>query len=490
LFHGVPGRHGATARAVEGVRVRAGADTPADLVVITSRPLRGVVVDRDTGQPVPGIQVGCYGPARPRSGAAVESHKADDQGRFTFHVPPGEHYVYLMEGDIGSRLAHRDVVVPDQGDIESVRLMRRLAQNQNMMMGFMKKAAAPDVEKAAAQPVEPTAAKAEVKVEEYAKASEPAVARAQAEPKAPADAPKVRTVTGHVRDPQGRPLAGVQLGISFDVARPDVGLQNLGFPVTDREGLFLFPDLPRRPLKITLNRTGYRYQQEELPADRDEVKWTFGLIPDSKAGNRPVPPRDEPISPELRDRLTFVDLQPQGTDDLTDGPGGNGNDLNRLPRGIHKLGDAYFHIGEKMVHVRGRERPDLTEAVKGIKVHARGRVLHFLHSTQGGADSDDKLIGAYVIHYADGSMETVPFVYSRDITNWWHRDPGRRLTRAKPAWTGLNDMVEGNRPGLYVRMFDMTWINPHPDKEIATLDVLSTGKECDPFLVAVTLERP
>ncbi len=44
--------------------------------------------------------------------------------------------------------------------------------------------------------------------------------------------------------------------------------------------------------------------------------------------------------------------------------------------------------------------------------------------------------------------------------------------------------------GLKIRLFDMAWTNPHPEKEIASLDVLSAGKECDPFLVAVTLERP
>ena len=97
LFHGVPGRAQLTARAVEGMRVRAGADTPADLTVIEGRPLSGVVIDRETDQPVAGTQVGCYGPARPRSGAAVESHRTDDQGRFTFHVPPGEQYVYIMD---------------------------------------------------------------------------------------------------------------------------------------------------------------------------------------------------------------------------------------------------------------------------------------------------------------------------------------------------------------------------------------------------------
>src|SRR5262249_14697073 len=120
----VPGRPGVTAAAIEGVRVRAGADTPADLTIIEGHPLRGIVVDRETRQPVPRILVGHHGPAHPRSGAAVGSTRADDQGRFTFHVPPGEHYVYLMEWGGHSRLDHRTVVVPERGEIEPIRLMR------------------------------------------------------------------------------------------------------------------------------------------------------------------------------------------------------------------------------------------------------------------------------------------------------------------------------------------------------------------------------
>src|SRR5262249_13872854 len=142
LFHGVPGRPDVTACAAEGVRVRAGADSPADLTVIEGRPLRGVVVDRETDQPVPGIRVGCYGPARPRSGAAVESHLTDDRGRFTFHVPPGEQYVYLQEGAFDNRLARQTIVIPEQGKIEFVRLMRRGAQKRGMM-GMMEAAPHP-----------------------------------------------------------------------------------------------------------------------------------------------------------------------------------------------------------------------------------------------------------------------------------------------------------------------------------------------------------
>jgi hypothetical protein len=259
--------------------------------------------------------------------------------------------------------------------------------------------------------------------------------------------------------------------------------------MTDRDGMFLYPRLPREPLTIGLNRPGYQDQLEGLPADRDEVNWTINLVPDAESKSRRIPPRDEPIPTELRGRLTFVALDPRGTDDLIEGPGGTSNDLSRLPRGIHKLGETYFRIGEEIIHVRGQMRPNLPQAVKGIAVRARGRVLHFLHATQY-ASEEAPLIGTYVVHYADGSSASIPLVYGRDLVDWWQL-PGRKgePTGAKVAWTGVNEAAELNE-GLKIRLFDLAWINPHPEKEITTLDMISADKGCDPFLVAVTVVSP
>ena len=139
----MPGRAQLTARAVEGLRVRAGADTPADLTVIEGRPLRGVVIDRrdrSARRRNPGRLLRPGASATPER--RVESHKTDDQGRFTFHVPPGEQHVYIMDGSSFSRLSRRDLVVPEQGEIEPVRLMRTKSPSNGMMgmMGMMKAA--------------------------------------------------------------------------------------------------------------------------------------------------------------------------------------------------------------------------------------------------------------------------------------------------------------------------------------------------------------
>ncbi len=151
LFEGVPGHDQLTARAVEGLRVRAGAETAATMTVIRGRPLRGMVIDRETDKPVADILVGCYGPAHPRSGAAVEAHKTDAQGRFTFHVPPGEQHVYIMDGTSSGRLGRRDLNVPEQGEIEYLRLLRTVPETHGPRGGMYQKAANPPLPPAGAK---------------------------------------------------------------------------------------------------------------------------------------------------------------------------------------------------------------------------------------------------------------------------------------------------------------------------------------------------
>jgi len=99
------------------------------------------------------------------------------------------------------------------------------------------------------------------------------------------------------------------------------------------------------------------------------------------------------------------------------------------------------------------------------------------------------LIGAYIIRYADETTERIPIIYGRTLVNWFDF-PGRKEepAEARVAWTGSNDSIDLN-PGFKIRLLATSWTNPHPEKEIATLDVLSAGTACDPFLVAVTLER-
>jgi protocatechuate 3,4-dioxygenase beta subunit len=485
MLMNVPSRAHATALAVEGVRVRAGVNSAANLTLFEGRPLPGVVIDQENNQPMAGIPVGCYGPARPQAGFRVHAQRelTDEQGRFTFYVPPGEHYVHIMEAVMSGRRGNRIVIVPERGEIEPVRLFRSNPAAANSSTLYVKKVA-----------IEPAEPEKVVVDQEQAKAEQKETREAAVRPRQEAvmkakenvkpSAPVVRTVTGHVRDQQGRPIPGVTVQVN-----PEPGTEPFDSAVTDRDGLFVYEGLPRRLLNINLARPDLKtIQTEPLPPDRDTVEWTCRSDVDASKKRLAAPTVDEPIPAELRGRLTFVDLAPRGNDPLADGPGGGGNDLNRLPRGVHKMGDAYFRVGEMMIHVQGQMGPELPRAVKGIKVQAQGNRLHILHATQYVA-TPGTIIGAYLIHYSDGSNERIPIVYGRNLVNWWvFPSIKEEPTGARIAWTGSSDATDMN-PGIKVRVFATTWTNPHPEKEVATLDMLSAGTECDPFLVAVTLER-
>lgn len=193
-------------------------------------------------------------------------------------------------------------------------------------------------------------------------------------------------------------------------------------------------------------------------------------------------------------KFTFVDLQPQANVKLADNLSRTleGNHLGNVPQGEQKLGGTRWQIGEKFIHLRGQNVPDLPEKVEGIKVDASFDQLHILHSTEYGEGmevpfAESTEIGAYVVHYADKSTEKIPIVYGEDLRDWWDWPDRTSLKRANVAWTGTNPAAESAQ--RQIRLFSVTWTNPHPDRTVATIDFQSSNTDCDPFLVALTLEK-
>jgi hypothetical protein len=190
----------------------------------------------------------------------------------------------------------------------------------------------------------------------------------------------------------------------------------------------------------------------------------------------------------------FVDLQAQANQKLSDDlHNTEGNNLAKVPQGEQKLGETRFKIGEKMIHVRGEAgAPDAPTKVEGIPVKAKFDRLHILHSTGYGEGmetpfEDGTEIGAYVVRYDDKSTERIPIVYGEDLRDWWDWPNRPDTKRAKVAWTGANTASENSQ--RQIRLFEVIWNNPHPEKEVATIDMESKETVCDPFLVALTLEK-
>jgi beta-lactamase regulating signal transducer with metallopeptidase domain len=109
--------------------------TDADIRLVKGGFVFGTVIDAATNQPVvpPAdhpLQVAHYGPARPRTGAAVTSTNVNADGTYRLHVAPGSNYVYLMSG------GGRRVVEVKDGEEVRVDLRTGEQPEQDAVQGF------------------------------------------------------------------------------------------------------------------------------------------------------------------------------------------------------------------------------------------------------------------------------------------------------------------------------------------------------------------
>jgi hypothetical protein len=102
-------------------------------------------------------------------------------------------------------------------------------------------------------------------------------------------------------------------------------------------------------------------------------------------------------------------------------------------------------------------------------------------------------IGAYIVHYEDGTRLELPIRYGEDVRDWWVRsDPEPRVTRARIAWNGSNEAAARMRSRI--RLYTRSWANPYPERTIRSLDMVTgeqaAGPEAPaPFLVGLTVEQ-
>lgn len=192
-------------------------------------------------------------------------------------------------------------------------------------------------------------------------------------------------------------------------------------------------------------------------------------------------------------KYTPLDLQPKTNQKLKDDfHGGHfkGNNLAVLPAGEQKFGGVPFVIGPGLIQLGSTELKDRPLTVEGIAVGRSFRRLHILHAT-GYQAPEGTVVGSYTVHYADKSKATIELAYGKDFRDWWNSEDGKEASRARIVWEGRNEAVKGlTKPGCKIRLFLMTWTNPHPKKQVTRIDFSSTGEtRAAPFCVGMTVEE-
>lgn len=155
-----------------------------------------------------------------------------------------------------------------------------------------------------------------------------------------------------------------------------------------------------------------------------------------------------------------------------------GNDLRDLPDGKQTLRGVPFDFVGKCVVLRSPVHMSFVPAeVTGIKIGIRADCLFFLHTSAW--TPEGKEIMRYVIHYQDGDSVAVPVRSGVHIQDWYAPNLND-LPGAQTGWHGRNPFHEP------VCLYLMKWENPHPEKTISTLDVVSAEGRAIPILLAVT----
>jgi beta-galactosidase len=147
----------------------------------------------------------------------------------------------------------------------------------------------------------------------------------------------------------------------------------------------------------------------------------------------------------------------------------------------YRLLDPKANGGRAVIALRGGEHdPASPSGARGIAAGgARAERVWFLHAGTWVTDvPHGATIARYEIVYADGTRAEAPVRSGIEVSDWWNPKP---LSGARVAWTGRN--AKTAPIGIYA----MAWPNPHPEKPIASLDVVGNLTGAQLVLLAVTL---
>jgi len=194
-----------------------------------------------------------------------------------------------------------------------------------------------------------------------------------------------------------------------------------------------------------------------------------------------------------------IDIQKQGNKEVLGmfAGGDETNVLKDFPTGDKKFNDVPFSVGKKMIMLGSAAQKTEPAKVEGIAVGRSANRLHFLHANGDGLApskegrawfvKDCTTIGNYTVRYEDDTTAEIPIVYGEHSRDWFYQDDAEP-TKAKVAWSGDNDYATAR--GSKIRVYQMTWDNPKPDKKIVSIDFAGRKEETTaaPFVIAITAE--
>lgn len=177
-------------------------------------------------------------------------------------------------------------------------------------------------------------------------------------------------------------------------------------------------------------------------------------------------------------------------------------DLRRLPRGDVVVGDTTFRILAAARDCLAPLPPG--KGVVTIPVGRKVAALRFLHCAHLVPDRKQAFLegfkqaanwrgiplGAYRMHYTDGTTAACPLLYVTNIKSWRIGDAIPYIFRSVGYLFAATEAMRRQDPnGRDICLYVAQWVNPHPDKTLASLTVTGCAGAV-PVLFAVSGRAP
>ena len=237
----------------------------------------------------------------------------------------------------------------------------------------------------------------------------------------------------------------------------------LGFGLKDCTGWAAFDEMDIQTQPGSPDTEGNRV----LPIDAKKFAWTPCDL--TKLFNRPL----------------ADDVDNDGKGGWTDQ--GSLADLRNLQPGDYTFNNVAFRVakGNACFIMKSPHRPSENLPQSGkVDLTGKADMLAFMHS--GGWIARDIQHATYIIHYADGTKVDIPVIGGKNIIDW-AQPPSRAddVTYDPTLGLLLPATTVASPQFVHVTVWMLLWKNPHPDKEIASLEVKGENQGI-PGLIAVS----
>jgi len=202
--------------------------------------------------------------------------------------------------------------------------------------------------------------------------------------------------------------------------------------------------------------------------------------------------RTEPLQAivprELPQEKQYVDLGPFYNFSLSEEIHGKPGNTIALQAGINYYNGVKFDVRGilQLASNVSYEKSHIhyPDKITGIPVNSYADSLCFLHSSAWESEKGRNVVEIY-IHYANSEKRKLTLRNQEDVEDWWfHPEKSIFPTNAELAWEGSNERVKGL--GHTLKLYRFTWVNPLPNLEITSIDLVSSMNDTGYMLYGIS----